>query len=66
MNQPAQHQAVPIRPRVACPQCRTVVFDGEVVLSRVVRVGAAGCAAKCKQCRGWVRVPLVYSAVRCA
>ena len=53
-------EVIPARPRVACPTCRTVVFDGEVVLSRVVRVLAQGCEAKCKQCREWVAVPLRY------
>lgn len=51
------------RPPVSCGQCRSELFDGLVVKSRVIRVLPNGQAeAKCKRCREWVRVPLVYAA----
>lgn len=49
-----------LRPKVVCPECRHVVFDGEAVLSRCVLVEAHGAKAKCK-CKAWVRVPLRYA-----
>ncbi|MDH5633619.1 MAG: hypothetical protein OEZ10_11570 [Gammaproteobacteria bacterium] len=49
------------RPHVACTQCKSVVFDGVALKSRVVRILPAGTAeAKCRQCKGWVKVPVVY------
>ena len=48
-----------IRPSVRC-ECGSVVFDGLVVKSRIVRVLPKGAQAKCR-CKRWVPVPLTYS-----
>ncbi|MBE0439593.1 MAG: hypothetical protein IBX57_07540 [Gammaproteobacteria bacterium] len=48
-----------IRPTVRCHQCRSIIFDGEVVKSRIVKVLAQGAVAKCN-CKQWVAIPLTY------
>lgn len=50
----------PIRPEVKCPTCRTVLFDGIVIKSRVVRLLPKGAEAKCR-CKRWVPVPVTYA-----
>lgn len=47
-----------VRPPVRCV-CGFVLFDGEVLKSRVVRVLSAGAEAKCR-CKRWQVVPLRY------
>jgi len=49
-----------IRPKTRCSNCGTVIFDGLVIKSRVVRVLPKGAQAKCR-CKAWVPVPLTYS-----
>ncbi|PHS23484.1 MAG: hypothetical protein COA83_09605 [Methylophaga sp.] len=49
-----------LRPQVRCPHCRSVIFDGLVIKSRIIRVLFCGAEAKC-YCKAWVVVPLVYS-----
>ncbi|MES9882253.1 MAG: hypothetical protein ABW185_15375 [Sedimenticola sp.] len=49
-----------IRPQVRCPTCQTVIFNGLVIKSRVLRLLPAGAEAKCR-CKAWVPVPVVYS-----
>ena len=49
-----------IRPPVKCPTCRTVLFDGIVLKSRVVRLLPKGGEAKCR-CKRWVPVPVSYA-----
>lgn len=56
----APQLAQPIRPQVRCPHCRSVVFDGTVIKSRIIRVLATGAEAKC-YCKAWVEVPVSYS-----
>lgn len=56
---PAAQQIHSLRPQVRCPHCRSVVFDGEVIKSRIVKVLANGAEAKC-YCKAWVEVPVVY------
>jgi RNase P subunit RPR2 len=51
------------RPPVRCSRCGKVIFDGDVVKSRVVKVLDNHTEAKC-QCKAWVRVPLSYSQER--
>lgn len=48
-----------IRQPVKCPHCRTVLFDGIVLKSRVVRLLPKGGEAKCR-CKRWVQVPVTY------
>ncbi len=50
----------PERPVVRCA-CNSVIFDGLVIKSRVVRVLRHGSEAKCKHCREWVKLPLSYN-----
>lgn len=49
----------PIRPEVRC-QCGFVLFDGDVVRARVIRLQPRGAEAKCR-CKRWVAVPLTYA-----
>lgn len=53
-------RVVPMREPVKCPTCTEVVFTGSVVLTRCLRVGERRTEAKCKRCKTWVEVPLVY------
>ncbi len=48
-----------IRPQVRCKQCRSVIFDGQVIKSRIVKILDIGAEAKC-QCKNWVTVPITY------
>jgi hypothetical protein len=52
-------KAQPFRPAVRCPNCNNMLFDGEVIKSRIIRVLLNGSEAKCR-CKKWVAVPLVY------
>lgn len=49
-----------IRPVVRCDVCSNVVFDGEVIKARVIKVLEIGAQAKCLICKTWVAVPLTY------
>jgi len=49
----------PIRSEVRC-QCGFVLFDGDVVRARVIRLLSRGAEAKCR-CKRWVAVPLTYA-----
>lgn len=51
-----------IRPPVNCPVCRTTLFDGLVIKSRIVRLTATGGEAKCR-CKRWVPLPIAYTPV---
>jgi|GEM_PF-2752414 len=51
------------RPEVRCPVCRSKLFDGEVIKGvSVIRVLPQAAEGKCKQCKGWVGLPVAYSA----
>lgn len=52
-------RAAPRRP-VRCV-CGFVLFDGDVLKARVVRILVAGAEAKCR-CKRWQAVPLRYDA----
>jgi len=55
----AQQIAETERPCVKCPKCHKIIFDGDVIKSRIVKVLPTGAEAKCS-CKSWVSVPLVY------
>lgn len=57
-NEASRSEVIPLRPPVHC-ECGRVIFDGEVITSRVVRLFPVA-AAKCR-CKRWVVVPVVYS-----
>jgi len=42
-----------------CTQCNRVIFDGEFIKTRGVRVTGKLVEAKCKRCGGWTPLPLV-------
>jgi DNA-directed RNA polymerase subunit RPC12/RpoP len=44
---------------VDCPSCGKRIFDGHVVLCRVLRLQPPPAQAKCHRCRTWVDVPVV-------
>lgn len=46
---------------IECPCCHKAILDGEVLLCRVLLIGAHGSRAKCPRCRNWVNVPLVLT-----
>lgn len=48
----------PLRPIVAC-RCGRVVYNGDVIKSRCVKVTLIGARALCK-CKEWVPVPVTY------
>lgn len=52
-----------LRAPVRCHHCGKVIFDGDVVKSRVLKVLTQGAQAKC-QCKTWVSLPLIYEAGR--
>lgn len=45
----------PLQP-IKCPKCEHVIFDGEVIRSRCVKVQTAEALCRCK---AWVRIRLV-------
>lgn len=50
------------RPEVRCPTCRSKLFDGQVIKGvTVIRVWQDSVEGKCKQCKGWVGLPVSYS-----
>ena len=49
-----------LRPPVSC-ECGFLVFDGQVLRARVIRLKAQGAEAKCR-CKRWVAVPVSYQA----
>lgn len=56
---PTAEKTWPIRSEVRC-LCNHLIFDGEVIKGRVVRVLQKGAEAKCKRCGQWVAVPITY------
>lgn len=46
---------------VACQCCGKPILDGNVLLCRVVLVGAISSRAKCPRCKNWVVVPLALA-----
>lgn len=64
MAQAAESNVEAYREAVRCPTCNHVIFDGLVIVSRVVRVLSVGAEAKCKICKRWVKVPVCYDAGR--
>lgn len=56
--EPARAEVAPLRPAVRCG-CGHVIFDGEVIRARAVKVLARGAEAKCR-CKEWVAVPVSY------
>lgn len=60
MNQPAPRaDRAPGSDDVRCPCCSKLMFDGEVILSRVVKLAPAPTKAKCRICGTWVTLPSV-------
>jgi hypothetical protein len=52
------------RAEVRCPVCRSKLFDGEVIKGvTVIRVLKDSAEGKCKQCKGWVGLPVSYSGI---
>lgn len=47
------------RETIRCPYCGKMIFDGDVVKSRVLKVLADSIRAKC-QCKNWVELPFIY------
>lgn len=46
-------------PNGQCPHCRKAMLREFVLIARVVVLGTHDSAAKCSQCKAWVRVPVV-------
>lgn len=55
---PATTEPVALRPPVRC-QCGAVIFDGQLVRARVIKLHGQQALAKCK-CKRWLPVPLQY------
>lgn len=49
------------RPIINCRKCGVKIFDGLAIRSiTVLRVLPGMTEAKCKRCKNWVKLPLVY------
>jgi hypothetical protein len=49
------------RTEVRCPTCRAKLFDGHVIKGvSIIRLLQHSAEGKCKQCKGWVGLPVVY------
>jgi hypothetical protein len=58
MNNQRQNIVQPFRQPVTC-RCGHVIYDGDVIKSRCVKVLVMGAQALCK-CKSWVVVPITY------
>jgi len=55
------HQLQQPRPAIKC-RCGSTVFDGLVVKQvTVIRLLPHTSEAKCKRCKSWVTLPIVYA-----
>ena len=50
----------PLRPEKRCDACGYIIFDGQGIKSRYVRLLPVGAQALCR-CKNWVGVPMSYS-----